>query len=81
MSILSLVEGTVLGLGKKKKKTGEKGETFHVVREKAGELFKECRRQHRSFNTNSGKAPGEGKEGPKLKHLLQMSHLGRERPP
>lgn len=59
----------------------EKGEKFHVVGEKAGELFKESSRQHRSFKTNGGKAPREGKEGSKLKHLLQMPHSGRERPP
>lgn len=68
----------MLGLGKKNR---EKEEKFHVVREKAGEIFKEGRRQHRSFKTNGVKATREGKNGPKLKHLLQMPHLGRERPP
>lgn len=53
----------------------EKREGFHVVREEAGELFKEIRKQHRSYKTNGGKAPREGKEEPKV------PHLGRERPP
>lgn len=44
-------------------------------------LFEESRRQSKSFTVNGDRAPSEEKEGPKLKHLLQMPNLGRARPP